>query len=71
MELKIRFDVDNDAFGKRPEIESSRLLRGIAAGLEERGLFNEALHNRPIILRDFNGNKIGFFTVDSWKRSNV
>ena len=71
MELKLKFSVDNAAFGKRPEIETARILRVLAEGILDRGMFDAALNRRPIQLRDINGNKIGFFTVDSWKRSNV
>lgn len=63
MKVKIEFSVDNEAFGNHPELETSRILRSIASGIEEKDWFKIASGNRYIRIRDFNGNEIGFFAV--------
>jgi len=71
MKVKIEFSADNAAFGENPQLETSRILRFIASRIEKKDWFTIAKAYPHIQVRDFNGNEIGFFTVDSWKRSNV
>lgn len=63
MEVRIKFSADNAAFGKNPQLETSRILRSVASGIEEKNWFAIALKDHYIRLRDFNGNEIGFFAV--------
>jgi hypothetical protein len=64
MELIIRIDCDNAAFGDREPREddnfgpeSAAILRGLADKLN--GLFPGEVEESPIILRDHNGNTVG------------
>lgn len=57
-ELTIR--TDNAAFGDRPALELSRILREISEYLTRWETFPGVEH-----VRDINGNAVGYWTLDS------
>ena len=63
MKFILEIECDNDAFADDPSAEVARLLRNAAERVEDVPLAHRA---EPIgILRDGNGNHVGFFRLDS------
>ncbi len=58
MKFTLEFDCDNAAFDDQPEVETARILRKVADGIE-----SGAIEDRHVI-RDINGNNIGFVEVE-------
>lgn len=57
MKFKCEIDMDNAAFEDNPSVELSRILRSIAVEVE----CDYTSGN----IRDFNGNKVGKFSITS------
>ena len=58
--VTITIDTDNDAFGEDAGAEVGRILRVTASRAESHGIGPRTGHD----LYDYNGNKVGHFTVE-------
>lgn len=59
MKFVLQFDMDNDAFQPHAAEECVRIMRAVAAGINDLSL----LDKQPTRIRDVNGNAIGEWQV--------
>ncbi len=65
MKFKCEIEMANSAFADDPLLELSRLLSNLLFKFEkEEGLYPLSIQLREGIFRDYNGNKVGSYTIE-------
>lgn len=59
--VKLKIEMENQAFSEEPNYEVSRILKELADKIENRGIDTYVLH-------DINGNSVGEFEVGACTR---
>lgn len=65
MKFKCEIEMANSAFADDPLLELSRLLSKLVFNFEkEEGLYPKPNQLKEGIFRDYNGNKVGSYTIE-------
>jgi hypothetical protein len=65
MKFKCEIEMANSAFADDPLLELSKLLSNLLFKIEkEEGLYPLSIQLREGIFRDYNGNKVGSYTIE-------